>query len=121
MLRYIFIPAVAVLLGHADKWSIQRNPFTVSDSYIQSTKKGYLEPKNNYIPFEIELLGVSHTAKGKEAILRIEFEGIETIGLHKSIVVNTPDIQSRLRVDEIFERYVVLSVNEGEGIRYEIK
>ena len=121
MLRYLLLPMIVTAVGFADKWKIDRNPFTVSDRYIQKTKKGYLEPKNNYIPFEIALLGVSHTAKGKEAILSIEFEGIRTIRLHESLLVNTPDIQSKLRVDEIAERYVVVSVNEGEGIRYEIK
>lgn len=109
------------MLLHADKWKIDRNPFTVSDRYIEKTQQVYLEPKNNYIPFEIELLGISHTPQGKEAILRIEFEGVRNIQLKESIVVNTPDIKSHLQIKKIAERYVVVSVNKGEGIRYDIK
>lgn len=105
----------------AQEWTIKRNPFTVSDAYIKQTKKTYLTPKNNYIPFDIKLLGIAHTAEGKEGIFEIEFEGIRRIGLNQSIRVNTPDIESRLKVIKIGEHCAAVSLNGGEGIRYEVK
>ena len=120
-MKTIFLILIVTGSLYAQNLTIKRNPFTVSDSYIEQTKKSYLEPKNNYIPFEIKLMGIAHTNEGKEAILHIEFEGIREIGLGKRIKVNTPDIESWLRVTKIEENYVVVSLNGGEGIRYEIK
>ncbi len=117
----IVIFIMLTLLLEAKNWNIKRNPFTVSNVYIEKTKKSYLEPKNNYIPFSIKLLGIAHTDKTKEAILNIEFEGIREIGLNQKIKVNTPDNESWIRVTKIDEYFVEISLNGGEGIRYEIK
>lgn len=105
----------------ADEWHIKRNPFTVSEAYIKQTKQVYLEPKNNYIPFEIDLIGIVYTKERKEAIVEIEFEGVNTVKLNETIKVNTPDIESYLKVVEISSYYVIVSLNGGEGIKYEIK
>ncbi|MEA3330458.1 MAG: hypothetical protein U9Q29_02045 [Campylobacterota bacterium] len=120
MIKILTFMIIALLL-EAKNWEIKRNPFTVSDAYIEKTKKSYLEPKNNYIPFNIKLIGVTYVGKTKEAILDIEFEGICEIGLYKRIKVNTPDIESWIKVIHISESFVLISLNGGEGIRYEIQ
>lgn len=120
MIKIVVFILVALLL-EAKNWDIKRNPFTVSNAYIKKTKKSYLEPKNNYIPFNIKLLGIAYVDKTKEAILRIEFEGIQKVRLKQKIKVNTPDIESWIRVTKIDEYFVEISLNGGEGIRYEIK
>lgn len=121
MMKKIIIIIAIVSLLEAKNWNIKRNPFTVSDAYIEKTQKIYLVPKNNYIPFEIELIGVVNSKKRKEAILKIEYEGMCEIALNKKIKINTPDIESWLKVVKIDDFFVVVSLNGGEGIRYEIQ
>lgn len=120
MIKILILLIVATSIN-AKKWEIKRNPFTVSEVYIKQTKKGYLEPKNNYIPFEIKLIGIVHTPKTKEAILDIEFTGITQIALNERRKIDTPDIESWLKVTHVAQHYVTISLNGGEGIRYEIK
>lgn len=116
-----FLLALTSGLLAADPWQIRRNPFTVSDLYIQKTRQTFLEPKSNYIPFEIRLIGIVDLGDAREAVLDIEFEGIREVAAGCSIVVDTPDIESRLRVESIGDNAVVISVNGGEGIRYAIE
>lgn len=120
MKKTILSLLVITICLDAKNWTIKRNPFTVSDVYIKQTKKSYLEPKNNYIPFKIKLVGIIYTPKTKEAVFDIEFEGVCNIGLNKRKKINTPDIESWLKVMEIGQHYAVVSLNNGEGIRYEV-
>ena len=104
----------------ADKWTIKRDPFTVSNAYIQQTRQSFLEPKSNYIPFEITLLGITAAQGRKEAVLDIEFEGIRELKERETITVKTPDIESHLKLLWIGENAVKISVNGGEGVHYAI-
>lgn len=120
-MKILIVIMVLIKILNADRWNIKRNPFTVSDEYIKQTKKVYLEPKNNYIPFSIKLIGVVYTQSVKEAIFDIEFEGVCKIALNEKKKINTPDIESYLKLIEVSEHYAVVSLNGGEGIRYEIR
>lgn len=104
----------------ADRWTIERDPFTVSNTYIRQTQQSFLEPKSNYIPFEITLLGITAAQGRKEAVLDIEFEGIRELGEGETVAVKTPDIKSRLKLLWIGENAVKISVNGGEGVHYAI-
>jgi len=119
MKRTLFILTL-VSAAYADKWTIDRDPFTVSNAYIRQTQQSFLEPKSNYIPFEITLLGVTAAQGRKEAVLDIEFEGIRELAEGETVNVRTPDIKSRLKLLWIGENAVKVSVNGGEGVLYAI-
>lgn len=120
MIKILILLAIVIDIG-AKNWEIIRDPFTVSEAYIKETKKSFLVPRSTYIPFDIRLIGVVHTAKTKEAILDIEFEGITRIALNERKKIATPDIESWLKVIHVAYHYVVVSLNGGEGVRYEIE
>lgn len=120
-MRNILLLIISFTLLNSANYKIKRDPFSVSKEYIQKTNQTYLEPKSNYIPFDIKVIGVMHSEGKKEAILDIEFEGVRHVREYETIKVKSPDIDSRLHILWIGERTVRLSVNGGEGVRYEMQ
>ncbi len=105
----------------AREWHLERDPFRVSEKYMDQTGKHYLEPKSNYIMFEIKPMGVYYKGKTKEVLLDLGDKGLVSIKEGESVDVDTSDIKNRLKVITIEKTYIIVSVNQGEGIRYEIK
>jgi hypothetical protein len=120
-MRYLLI---AVLFGTgagAKEWEIKRNPFVVSKSYIDQTGKHYLLPKDTYGFLEIDIQGVFYKSGVKYVMMKIGERGYVYMKEGEQREINTADLLTKLQIAKIEADYVLVSINEGEPIRYEIK
>lgn len=105
----------------AKEWTIKRNPFVVSKVYMDSTGKHYLMPKESYAFLDIIARGVFYKNGVKRVLLDLKERGFVTIEEGESVKIDTADIVSEIRAVSIADSYVLLSINNAEATRYEVK
>jgi|GEM_PF-2904557 len=117
----VFVSMVVGFVFAQGEWKTKRNPFLVDQEYIEQTGKHYLIPKDTYITFDIKLVGIFMKDGRKSALLDIEDRGFVYLLELQETVIPTSDIESSIKMLEIAQTYVKISINNGEAVRYDIK
>jgi len=105
----------------AKEWEIKRNPFVVSKEYMDRTGKHYLMPKDTYAFLDITVQGIFYKDGEKTVLLDLGYKGFVHIKEGEVVDIDTADIKSRLKAVKIEPNYILISINGGEAIRYDIK
>lgn len=120
-MKYLLTAVFIITCGGAKEWEIKRNPFVVSKRYMDQTGKHYLLPKDTYGFLEVEIKGVFYKRGEKRVMMKLGDRGYVYMKEGEKRDVNTPDLVTTLQVDKIEADHVLVSINNGEPIRYEIK
>jgi len=120
-MKYILIGILLFAYSESKDWEIKRNPFVVSKNYMEQTGKHYLMPKDTYGFLDIKIIG-SFYKKGKKSImLDLADRGMVYMQEGEEKEINTPDLLTKLKVVKIEKDYTLVTINDGEAIRYEIE
>jgi len=117
----VFVSMVASFVCAQGEWKTKRNPFLVAQEYIEQTGKHYLAPKDTYVTFDIKLVGIFMKDGRKGALLDIEDRGFVYLAQFQETVIPTSDIQSSIKMLEVAQTHVKISINNGEAVRYDLK
>jgi len=120
-MRYIATALLLLSSAGAKEWEIKRNPFVVSKRYMDQTGKHYLLPKDTYGFLEIEIKGVFYKTGVKHVMMKVGDKGFLYMQEGEKRDINTPDLVTALQIEKIEADHVLVSINNGEPIRYEIK
>lgn len=120
-MKYILFYIVTTCIVFSKEWEISRNPFVVSKNYMDKTGKHYLVPKDTYSFLSISVQGILYRDGAKTALLNLDDKGFVYMKEGEMIDIDTADISSKLKIVKIAEGYVMISTNNGEAIRYEIR
>lgn len=112
---------ISTVLLNAQEWEIKRNPFVVSKSYMDRTGKHYLMPRDTYGFLDIKVKGIFYKKDIKSILIDLGDRGFAYFKEGEKKVIDTPDIVTTLKVVKIENSYVLVSINDGEEIRHEIK
>ncbi len=121
MMKILVLSVILLSSLFSNDWTIKRNPFVVSKNYMERTGKHYLVPKDTYAFLNISVKGIFHKKGQKLALLDLDDKGFIYIKEGETIEIDTADIKSSLKAVKIEQNYLLLSINEGEAIRHEIK
>ena len=103
----------------AGTWHLDRDPFFAAEGYRTTQAE---QPVRTRGSGGIRPLGVILSPGGaREVILNIEPEGVCVLKEKETRKVDLLDGRTSIRVEAIGEDHVVLSINRGEGVRYEIR
>lgn len=106
---------------YAKEWKIKRNPFVVSKSYMDRTGKHYLMPRDTYGFIGIKIKGVIRRKGTRKILIDLGDKGFIYMKEGEKRDIDTPDIMTTLKVVKIERNHVLVSINDGEAIRHEIK
>ncbi|MBN2722359.1 MAG: hypothetical protein JXQ77_06020 [Campylobacterales bacterium] len=120
MKKAMIVLAALSTLIEAAKWNVQRDPFAVSDRYIQKTGKYYLTPTSTNRQADIKVKGIMYKDGIHKALLDIQEKGLLYVCEGESVYVDTSDIKTSIKVIKIEHGYVLLSINNGGAVRYDI-
>lgn len=120
LLTLLFFTLLADIL-YAKGWEIKRNPFVVSKSYMDRTGKHYLMPRDTYGFIDIKIKGVIHRKGTRKILIDLGDKGFIYMKEGEKRDIDTPDIMTTLKVVKIERNHVLVSINDGEAIRHEIK
>lgn len=120
-MKIVLILFIFLNLAIAREWEIKRNPFVVSKAYMDKTGKHYLMPRDTYAFLDITVKGIFFKNGKKTALLDLDDKGFIYIKEGEVVDIDTADIKSRLKATKVESNYVLISINEGEAIRHEVK
>ncbi len=111
-----------LVFSHAGEreWTIKRSPFVVSKNYIKKTGKGYLQPQDTYGSIDLEIKGVFYKEGAKNLLLDLKEKGYLYMREGQTKEIDTPDIETIIKVVKIADDYALISINDGEAIRHEL-
>ncbi len=112
---------LASMTVYAKEWKIKRNPFVVSKAYMDRTGKHYLMPRDTYGFLDIKIKGIFYKSGVKKILIDLGDKGYIYMKEGEKRDIDTPDIMTTLKVVKIENNYILVSINDGEAIRHEIK